>query len=79
MSPRYDCSETFRRLDDYLDRELAPDEVEKVAEHLAECERCAAEFGVERELLDGIRERLRRIRLPDGLMDRIRQRITGNG
>lgn len=77
MMSRYGCAEAFRRLDDYVDRELAPDELALVAEHLEECERCASEFGLERELLDGVRDRLRRIRVPDGLMERIRQKLQG--
>lgn len=75
MTNRYGCAEAFQRLDDYVDRELAPGELALVARHLEECERCAAEFGVERELLDGVRDRLRRIRLPDGLMERIRRKL----
>jgi Putative zinc-finger len=37
MAPidRYTCEETIRRLDDYLDRELTPHEMQLVKEHLA--------------------------------------------
>jgi hypothetical protein len=39
MTPlsRYTCEEAFRRLDDYLDRELSSDETELVREHLEVC------------------------------------------
>jgi anti-sigma factor (TIGR02949 family) len=66
-----DCKETFRRLDDYVDRELAPDELGKVEAHLAACAMCADEFQVERSLLEGIRDKLRRIKAPPGLLKKI--------
>ncbi len=68
---RYDCAEAFRRLDDYLDRELTPEEMAMVREHLLECEVCAMEFKFERGVLDGVREKLRRISAPDDLRTRV--------
>ena len=47
-----DCRETFRKLDAYVDRELQPDELMQVEEHLARCADCAGEFSVERELIE---------------------------
>jgi len=35
---RYTCEETFRRLEDYVDRELSAEEMERVREHLKTCE-----------------------------------------
>lgn len=69
------CAETFRRLDDYVDRELAPEEFAAVAAHLEQCAICADEFAVERDLLDGIRAKLTRVRVPDGLMAKIVARL----
>ncbi len=69
------CAETFRRLDDYLDRELSPAELTAVEAHLEICAICAAEFELEREVLEDIRAKLRRIRLPDGLRERISVRL----
>ena len=71
MSTRLNCDETFRRLDDYLDRQLSSGELEAVEEHLADCERCSGEFAVERQLLDGIRDKLSRLRLSDSVKRRI--------
>lgn len=70
-----DCAETFRRLDDYLDRELGPEEQAAVVAHLTRCAICAEEFAVERDLLAGIRDKLTRIRAPDGLVRRIMARL----
>jgi anti-sigma factor (TIGR02949 family) len=68
---RLTCTETFRRLDDYLDRELSAKELADVEEHLEACANCAGEFQVERELIAGIRDKLRRVRAPGGLLERV--------
>lgn len=68
---RFTCEEAFRRLDDYLDRELMPIEMTRVREHLEICEGCAREFRFEASLLDGVRQKLRQIDLPDGLQSRV--------
>lgn len=76
---RFDCTETFRRLDAYLDRELGPEEMALVEEHLAECANCAREFVVERNVLDGIKEKLRRIKAPETLLRRINEALRAEG
>jgi anti-sigma factor (TIGR02949 family) len=73
------CRETFQRLDDYLDRELTADEAQEVAKHLDHCAKCAEEFAVEADLLAMLKEKLRHIAAPPGLMDRIRQRLEAEG
>ena len=68
---RYPCEEAFRRLDDYLDRELSAEEMTLVHEHLDICAGCAREFNFEASLLHGVRQKLRQIDLPDSLQARI--------
>jgi anti-sigma factor (TIGR02949 family) len=68
---RYTCEEAFRRLDDYLDRELSAEEMTLVQEHLDICAGCAREFTFEASVLRGVREKLRQIDLPDSLQARI--------
>jgi len=68
---RYTCEEAFRRLDDYLDRELSAEEMTLVHEHLDTCAGCAREFNFEASVLRGVREKLRQIDLPDSLQARI--------
>jgi len=68
---RYTCEEAFRRLDDYLDRELSAEEMTLVHEHLDICAGCAGEFNFEASVLRGVREKLRQIELPDSLQARI--------
>lgn len=69
--PLLSCTETFRRLDDYMDRELSAEETVAVEAHLRACAMCSGEFEVERELLDAIRARLTRLRVPQELKARI--------
>jgi anti-sigma factor (TIGR02949 family) len=56
---RLTCEEIFRRLDDYLDRELTAEEMARVRGHLETCEVCAREYDFEEKVLVNLRERLR--------------------
>jgi len=73
--PELDCNETFARLDDYLDRELSPAEIAAVERHLERCLMCSGEFETEQALLDNVRRKLQRIRLPAGLSEKIAARL----
>lgn len=73
---RFTCEQVFARLDDYLDRELTADEMRMVREHLATCAVCASEHRFEAGVLEGVREKLRRLAVPKDLMDRISARIA---
>jgi predicted anti-sigma-YlaC factor YlaD len=42
---RLTCEETFRRLDDYLDRELNHHEMALVRKHLKACDVCESAYG----------------------------------
>lgn len=81
---RYTCEEMLRRLDDYLDRELTPDETRRVEEHLKDCEACIREFGFEASVLHAVRAKLRDVEVPGTLVDRVtmslaRERTGGKG
>ena len=65
------CEETFRRLDDYLDRQLSPEETRMVEDHLHTCAMCAKEFKFEAGVIEGIRDKLRRVTAPPELLARI--------
>ena len=73
---RFTCEEVFARLDDYLDRELTGEEMRLVREHLATCAACASEYRFEAGVLEGVREKLRRLAVPSDLMARISARIA---
>jgi anti-sigma factor (TIGR02949 family) len=65
------CREAFRRLDDYLDGELTPAEMEGVRRHLDLCAVCADEFRVEADLLAALRARVVEARAPRELKLRV--------
>ena len=69
MSPldRYTCEDVFRRMDDYIDRELAADEVARVRAHLETCAACAGEYAFEDNVLHTLRAKLRRVAIPPEL------------
>jgi anti-sigma factor (TIGR02949 family) len=70
------CEEVFRRLDDYLDRELAPETMARVKEHLDTCEVCAREHRFEERMVSELREKLRRIRAPKDLAERVAKNLA---
>ena len=72
---RLTCEEVFRRLDDYLDRELSADEMRLVREHLDVCAVCTAEYRFEQEVLDDVKEKLRRLTAPPGLLAKVQSAI----
>jgi anti-sigma factor (TIGR02949 family) len=72
---RYTCEETIRRLDDYLDRELAPHEMQLVKEHLEVCAVCASEFAFEARTLERLRDKLQRITAPASLVAKVSRAI----
>lgn len=73
---RYTCEAVFRRMNDYLDRELAPAEVEQVRSHLETCLACAGEYRFEELLLNDVRSKLRRVAIPRDFLARIEQRLA---
>ncbi len=68
---RVTCESAFRRLDDFLDRQLSADEMRLVEEHLHVCEACTREFAFEASVLAGVRQKLRSISAPPDLLTRI--------
>ena len=67
------CQQAVQRLNDFLSRELAPDEEALVQRHLTECRGCFEKFRFEETLLKTLRERVGQVQAPAGL----RQRILG--
>lgn len=72
---RYTCEEAFRRLDDYLDRELTPHELQLVREHLEVCAVCAAEYAFEASVLKQVRVKLQCVAAPADLLAKIRRAL----
>lgn len=63
-------------MDEYLDRELAPQEVERVRVHLETCVACASEYRFEDTLLRDVRSKLRRVAMPADLRTRIERELA---
>ena len=72
---RTNCEEAFRRLDDYLDRRLTPEELRIFEEHLEVCAWCTREFNFEASVLDGVKRKLRQLEAPPDLVTRILGRL----
>lgn len=68
---RSNCEEAFRRLDDYLDRRLTPEETRLIEEHLEICAWCTREFNFEASVLYGVKRKLRHIAAPRDLVSKI--------
>jgi len=74
---RMTCESAFRRLDDFLDRQLSPEETRLVEEHLRICAACTLEFNFEASVLAGVRRKLRAIAAPPDLLARISAQLRG--
>lgn len=75
---RYTCEQVFHLLDDYVDRELAPDEITRVEEHLATCVQCARESRFEHNLLEGLKSKIRQIEVPRSAVERVEAILERN-
>jgi anti-sigma factor RsiW len=70
------CREALQRLDDYIDRELAPEEIELIERHLKICHACTRKFATETGFVREVRRTLDRLALPSDLLGSISHRLT---
>jgi RNA polymerase sigma-70 factor, ECF subfamily len=73
---RAGCEVAFRRLDDYIDRELTADEMTLVRQHLEVCALCSAEFAFEADLIRDLKTKLQRIDIPADFRSRVATRLA---
>ena len=66
-----ECQEAVKRLTEFLDKELGPNEEAQVQQHLRACRGCFTKFHFEETLLRTIRERVEAVRAPSSLRDKI--------
>ena len=71
------CARAFSHIDDYVDRELTAAEMAAVEAHLELCALCSTEFSYEAKLIDGIRDKLRRIDVPPDFRSNLARRLKG--
>jgi mycothiol system anti-sigma-R factor len=69
------CEDALTRVWEYLDEELAPEEVRAVGAHLGGCPECHGAFCCDRALLSMIR-RLRCVRAPAPLAKAVRFQLS---
>jgi anti-sigma factor (TIGR02949 family) len=74
-TPVFNCAETFRRLQDFLDRRLTPAERSAVEVHLMECLVCAGEYRFEGKVIEEIRAALSRLDVPPQLFRKVQERL----
>lgn len=67
----YSCEEAVKRLNEYLDHELAPDERQDVIKHLTICRPCLERFHFEENLVIQLRERMKKFCAPQSLKSRL--------
>lgn len=71
------CREVIQWLWDYLDGELPPESMARVAEHLAECGRCYPQYRFDFAFLQVLaRQRARLPEPPQTLVERLRLLIS---
>jgi RNA polymerase sigma-70 factor, ECF subfamily len=73
---RAGCEVAFRRLDDYVDRELAAAEMALVRQHLEVCALCSAEFAFEASVIRDVKSKLQRIDVPGDFRSRVAKRLA---
>ena len=71
------CEEVFQRLQDYLDRELNPEEKATVEIHLEMCGPCAVEYRFEASVLKYMKGGFSKIDVPADLEARCLKAIRG--
>jgi hypothetical protein len=72
----FHCEDVWICLDDYLDQELPLDETFRLLQHLDQCPDCAGLCQRAYENLAKLRQALQRFEPPDGLMERIHERLS---
>lgn len=71
-----DCSEVLHHIYEYLDGEMSPDDVRRVATHLAECRPCLAEHDLDAAVKQVVKRSCDEAPAPAALRLRIAQRIS---
>ncbi|TMD51162.1 MAG: hypothetical protein E6I85_13700 [Chloroflexi bacterium] len=71
----YDCEDCIRRLDQLVDKELSPPEVEEIHVHLDECGDCTKRYRFQEGLKRLVKVSYQEQKAPDALRERLRQQL----
>jgi anti-sigma factor (TIGR02949 family) len=77
VEPTQACREAERRLQEYVDRQLTDDEIDRIEQHLAVCERCTNCYRFETEVRLYVREACVTEPCPETLKLRLRSLCVG--
>lgn len=69
------CAQVFKRLDDFVDRELQPEELARIELHLRRCRKCTQRFQFEASVLADVKDKMRRIQMPEGMAGRLHETL----
>ena len=75
MSSKMICSEFDPMIEPYLDGELSADDARAIESHVAECEACAEELSLARQVSEGLAE-LTPLNCPDVVTARVRHTMS---
>jgi anti-sigma factor (TIGR02949 family) len=67
----YSCEEAVKRLNEYLDHELTPEERVVVLKHLEICRPCLKRFSFEQTLVVSLRQKVTLLCMPASLRDKL--------
>ncbi len=71
-----DCSEVLHHIYEYLDGEMSPEDVKRVATHLAECRPCLAEHDLDAAVKAVVKRSCTDQAAPASLRMQVVERIT---
>lgn len=71
-----DCSEVLHHIYEYLDGEMSPADVKRVAAHLAQCRPCLAEHDLDAAVKQVLRRSCQAEAAPPTIRMQVVQRIT---
>jgi anti-sigma factor (TIGR02949 family) len=71
----YSCEECIKRLNDYLDHELSPEERDDVVRHLNLCKPCLERFHFEENLIVSLRQKVTHLCAPSKLREKLSKLI----
>ncbi|MBM6405241.1 mycothiol system anti-sigma-R factor [Phycicoccus sp. CSK15P-2] len=71
-----DCSEVLHHIYEYLDGEMSPEDVKRVAKHLAECRPCLAEHDLDAAVKQVVKRSCPEQVAPEVVRMQVVQRIT---
>jgi len=69
------CQKVLARLDSYIDNELLTESSLELVEHFQRCTACTQESQERRNVRTRLRTAVREVKVPEGLEDRVRDRL----